>query len=582
MRVWILVLVISIITAGAMAGTINVPGDAGTIQGGINLAKSGDLVLVASGIYSGDGNVLLHFDGKAITLRSQSGPGMTIIDIAYSSDEGRRGFTLHPNESPLLLIEGFTIRNGGGLEHGGAVYINACSPTFRNCRIIDNSVPQGGGIYATGVCSPAFYNCEFKGNSCSNVGSAVLVRRGAAAHFEDCLFQNNGGAHGAFLCYDASPTIVNSQFLDNSMRYHGGAVFLQDNCSPSFSECLFAGNSGSKGGAIYIQERGVSGGSCEPTFTNCTFYDNSSSRGGAVYCSGYGGPAIPVFTNCIIAYNLKSDAFDVHEGQPLLYCSDIFGNPLGDWTDEIANQAAISGNFSLDPLFCDTASGNFEIDANSPCAPDNNDCGELIGLLPVGCGAVNVFARLFVEPNPLCSYFETSVEPGNVTLYCGSSNGVCNPHDILLSSVMINGHKLPLTAEVVETNADYWGDILMVTCPIPDFLELYGQLWDTTIQPVVVTGALRGGSGVVFDGKATFIGRSRGDANGDNVVDIGDPVFILKYAFANGRPPAPLDAADANNDGLVNVGDAVYLINYIFRDGPRPGGPSISATPIPD
>jgi hypothetical protein len=61
-----------------------------------------------------------------------------------------------------------------------------------------------------------------------------------------------------------------------------------------------------------------------------------------------------------------------------------------------------------------------------------------------------------------------------------------------------------------------------------------------------------------------------GDANLDEVVDVGDVVFVINYLFKSGPAPRPIQAADCNCDGLVDVGDAVYMINYLFKSGPAP------------
>jgi hypothetical protein len=79
-----------------------------------------------------------------------------------------------------------------------------------------------------------------------------------------------------------------------------------------------------------------------------------------------------------------------------------------------------------------------------------------------------------------------------------------------------------------------------------------------------------GGEGEV---ELTTVIPLRGDANGDEIVDIGDVVYIVNFLYRNGDPPIPLQAADANCDGIVDIGDVVYLINYLYRGGDPPGCP---------
>ncbi len=65
-------------------------------------------------------------------------------------------------------------------------------------------------------------------------------------------------------------------------------------------------------------------------------------------------------------------------------------------------------------------------------------------------------------------------------------------------------------------------------------------------------------------------GSTRGDANGDGLVDIGDVVYMVNFLYRGGPAPNPLWTGDANSDGVVDIGDVVYLLNYLYRGGPSP------------
>jgi len=120
-----------------------------------------------------------------------------------------------------------------------------------------------------------------------------------------------------------------------------------------------------------------------PSFTNNTFVRNSAVTGSAVYSEN----SVPSLQNCIVAYGSSPNTVFCWSASsvPIFTCCDIFGNTGGDWVGCIADQAGTIGNFSADPLFCDTANGDFKIHECSPCAPENNGCGLLIGAEAVGC-----------------------------------------------------------------------------------------------------------------------------------------------------------------------------------------------------
>lgn len=57
-----------------------------------------------------------------------------------------------------------------------------------------------------------------------------------------------------------------------------------------------------------------------------------------------------------------------------------------------------------------------------------------------------------------------------------------------------------------------------------------------------------------------------GDVNGDNVVNIGDIIFLINYLYRSG--PAPeAHRADVNCDGVADLEDVLVIVNRIFRKG---------------
>lgn len=75
--------------------------------------------------------------------------------------------------------------------------------------------------------------------------------------------------------------------------------------------------------------------------------------------------------------------------------------------------------------------------------------------------------------------------------------------------------------------------------------------------------------GIVTVSGSTFI---RGDANSDDVVNIGDAIAVLGYLFSSG-PATCLDALDGNDDGSLNIADAISLLDFLFAGGPPPPAP---------
>jgi hypothetical protein len=99
-----------------------------------------------------------------------------------------------------------------------------------------------------------------------------------------------------------------------------------------------------------------------------------------------------------------------------------------------------------------------------------------------------------------------------------------------------------------------------------------------TIAPRTVGGVLRIG----VDGDISFF--VRGDANGDDRVDVSDSVFVLHFLFVGGPEPRCFDAADTDDDGALFITDAIAILTQLFLgiDKIAPPYPVAGVDPNPD
>jgi hypothetical protein len=298
------------VSASVVGAMIQVPGDQGTIQLGIDAAVSGvDEVVVGPGTY----NERIDLDGKAITLRSSGGAGVTTID----GGAGGSVVTCSSGETGATVLEGFTITNGSA-SFGGGMRNNGSSPTVRNCRFIGNVATIVGGGMDNNGGHPTVTNCAFIGNTADNGGG----------------MDNNGG----------HPTVTNCAFIGNTATSAGGGGMFNDDSSPTVTNCTFSGNmaTGESGGGMY----NIAGSS--PTLTNCTFSENTAGFVGGGMANEDAGTN-PTMINCIFWGNSDAGGMDesgqinVFGGTPVVNFSDV----QGGWTGAGGN------NLNVDPMFLD-------------------------------------------------------------------------------------------------------------------------------------------------------------------------------------------------------------------------------------
>lgn len=307
------IVVFSLVSTSLAQTTWYVPDDfpAG-IQAAISdpSVVSGDIIIVRPGTYA----ETITFEGKAVTLKSEKGPAVTIIDGGRYRSVVR--FT--KGEGPDAVLEGFTLTNGkgasGGLPHcrgGGISCLRSSSPTITGNIITDNTTPDyGGGIYCD-ESSPAI-----TGNIISD---------------------NFGGVSGGGItCFDeADPVIVNNLIHGNSAYFNGGGIYCFLNSKPRIANNTIVFNSAPTGGGLYCYRH------CWLYICNTILWGNDATIGPEIGLSSYSYASI--------------------------FCSDVKGGKADVYNSGSNTLVWGAGMIDADPLFADPDNADFHLTYGSPC-----------------------------------------------------------------------------------------------------------------------------------------------------------------------------------------------------------------------
>ncbi|MBN1343640.1 MAG: right-handed parallel beta-helix repeat-containing protein [Phycisphaerae bacterium] len=237
-----------------VAGVLRVPSEYATIQAAIDAARQNELIWVADGTYSGDGNHNLTPNGKSIVIRSENGPEACIIDCAGNGC----GFAFIADEYHTCTVDGFTVTHARG---AAVSFEGASSPTILNCRLVDNS--SSGAIYGSSSLSRIrLANCLIAGNSrglYSGEGGGVFTWGRCAPRFEDCVIVGNSAKfRGGGICHDKAHAVyVNCTIAGNRVEGTasgscGGGVCSYDWASVKLINCIVWGNQAPVGPQIAV------------------------------------------------------------------------------------------------------------------------------------------------------------------------------------------------------------------------------------------------------------------------------------------------------------------------------------------
>jgi hypothetical protein len=211
-------------------------GDAPNIQAAIDSCTHGDSVLVAPGIYGGEGNYNINPHGKQILIKSKDGPQLTILDYQTGPYYHERAFLLENNEDHCCAIDGFTIAGEYAPpsdHYGGGIFIDGASPVIRNCIFIGNAAGGGGAVYLR-QADIRFVNCTFADNT-ANSGSAIRCGYNANSILENCVIVFNKQSEPITCDEGGSATLSCCDVYDNEVGDWVGCLAGQQYGAGNFS-----------------------------------------------------------------------------------------------------------------------------------------------------------------------------------------------------------------------------------------------------------------------------------------------------------------------------------------------------------
>lgn len=268
---------------------------------------------------------------------------------------------------------------------GGAVWVSNCSPTFRRCIFNDNyshngnyngtggaisleqncfsliefnlmynnQADSGGAIMVGSECDPVISHNAIENNQAFYAGGGIYVAANAESTIHGNVIQGNtsGGWGGgginlwsSTLLYGTYSHVYNNLIVGNKATSSGsakggGGIYSRYEASLIYNNTV-AGNQASQGGGMYV----LTYFHVPPVVFNCIFWDDTAGVGPEIYADPSTGSAVQVS-----------------------YC-DVKGGHPG------------VGNINSNPLFVNTAAGDYHLMYGSPCIDTGDNSAVYIPL----------------------------------------------------------------------------------------------------------------------------------------------------------------------------------------------------------
>jgi len=190
-------------------------------------------------------------------------------------------------------------------------------------------------------------------NGTADGGGGIYCIRSTGTVFRDLkIFNNNAINGGGIYCEQSNLEMINIKIYNNETINAGGGLFIWDS-TPTIQNTIISGNEAyTHGGGVYCDFSDM-------YVVNVILSCNTATGNGGGICSELASSTMMV--NCITWGNLA------YAGSQIWGIANVsYSDVQGGWGGE--------GNISVDPLFRDTATGDFHLmavacgdSADSPC-----------------------------------------------------------------------------------------------------------------------------------------------------------------------------------------------------------------------
>ena len=257
--------------------------------------------------------------------------------------------------SHLNLIGGRIDQLTGNERYGAAVFGNgsSCNITIDHVNASGGAARAGGALAFTNINSVKIYDSVFEENRAAWGGAVYLET--VSALISDSVFRNNN-------------RIIDSGFSDG--YYNGGALCAGANSTFSVSNSTFFNNTGSRGGALYVEN------SASGSAKNSLFYGNQAINSSVQNPTGVGGAiwqsqattletSTLSIVNCTIAENSAVNyAGGVHIKIGSITNSILWGNTASDQA-QVVYDASVPITYSAIEGWSAGGSGNIALQSEN-------------------------------------------------------------------------------------------------------------------------------------------------------------------------------------------------------------------------